>query len=133
MSRTPNHKARMVVDYSRTINKFTILDAYPLPNIGTLVQSMAKYKIFSSLDLRSAYHQVVLHSDDRQYTAFEACGKLYQFTCMPFGLTNAVAAFQRIIDQFIQVNALVGIHAYVDNIYVGGSRRSSMTVIFSSY
>ena len=28
-----NHKKRLVVDYSQTINRFTLLDAYPLPRI----------------------------------------------------------------------------------------------------
>ena len=27
-----NHKRRMVIDYSDAINKFTELDAYPMPN-----------------------------------------------------------------------------------------------------
>ncbi|GFT18810.1 putative retrovirus-related pol polyprotein from transposon opus [Trichonephila clavipes] len=31
--RGENHKPRMVVDYSQTINKYTLLDAYPLPKI----------------------------------------------------------------------------------------------------
>ena len=30
-------KRRMVVDYSRTINKYTTLDAYPLPTYLTLI------------------------------------------------------------------------------------------------
>lgn len=32
------HKKRLVVDYSQTINKYTLLDAYPLPNIEGLAQ-----------------------------------------------------------------------------------------------
>ena len=33
VARDERHKPRMVVDYSQTINRFTLLDAYPLPNI----------------------------------------------------------------------------------------------------
>ena len=32
-----NHKKRLVVDYSQTINRFTLLDAYPLPRIEDMV------------------------------------------------------------------------------------------------
>ncbi|XP_066963203.1 uncharacterized protein [Macrobrachium rosenbergii] len=74
------NKRRMVVDYSETINKFTYLDAYPLPNIDDLVNEIAKYKVFSSVDLKSAYHLVPLPEEDRPYTAFEADSGLYQFT-----------------------------------------------------
>ena len=50
------HKKRMVIDYSQTINRFTELDAYPLPNINDMVQKIAQYSVFSTIDLRSAYH-----------------------------------------------------------------------------
>ena len=30
VARNENHKKRMVIDYSQTINRFTLLDAYPL-------------------------------------------------------------------------------------------------------
>ena len=30
---TQGTKRRLVIDYSTTINRFTLLDAYPLPNI----------------------------------------------------------------------------------------------------
>ena len=52
------HKKRMVIDYSRTINKFTLLDAYPLPRIDDQVNQIARERIFSKLDLKSAYHQI---------------------------------------------------------------------------
>jgi len=32
VTKDERHKRRMVVDYSQTINKFTLSDAYPLPN-----------------------------------------------------------------------------------------------------
>jgi hypothetical protein len=32
-----HHKPRMVIDYSQTINRFTMLDAYPLPKIEELI------------------------------------------------------------------------------------------------
>ena len=55
-----NHKRRMVIDYSQTVNKYTCLDAYPLPNIESTVRKLAQYKFFSTIDLRSAYHQIPL-------------------------------------------------------------------------
>ena len=80
---------------SSTINRFTKLDAYPMPNIAKMVEDIAKYNVFSPLDLQSAYHQIPISLEDCKYTAFEACRKLYQFTCLPFGVTNGVSAFYR--------------------------------------
>ncbi|KRY38399.1 Actin, acrosomal process isoform [Trichinella spiralis] len=33
-----NHKKRMVIDYSQTINRFTLLDAYALPKINDMIK-----------------------------------------------------------------------------------------------
>ena len=69
-------RKRLVVNYSRTINRFTRFDAYLLPRMDDLAQEIAKYKIYSSLDRKSAYHQIPI-KEDKPYTAFEANGKLY--------------------------------------------------------
>lgn len=51
------HKRRLVVDYSQTINRYTPLDAYPLPKIENVVNEVARGKWYSAIDLKSAYHQ----------------------------------------------------------------------------
>lgn len=83
-----------------------MLVAYPLPKIKELVSKVAQYKIYSTIDLKSTYHQVPIFDKDKIYTAFEAEGKLYQFCRIPFVVTNGVACFQRIIDKFIANNSL---------------------------
>lgn len=117
------HKRRMVVDYSHTINKYTELDAYPLPNLDTLAQKVAKYAVYSTYDLKSAYHQVPICESDKPYTAFESGGRLYQFTRIPFGVTNGVAAFQRVLDTIIDTEQLIATYAYLDNITVCGENQ----------
>ena len=76
--------------------------------------------MFSTLDLKSAYYQVPLSVEDRPYTAFEAEGKLYQYTRLPFGVTNVVSFFQRIINNIIAKYDLRHTYAYLDNITVCG-------------
>ena len=113
-------KKRLVVDYSQTINKFTQLDAYPLPNIESFVGKVAQYNVFSAIDLKSAYHQLPIREEDRPYTAFEADGKLFQYTRVPFGVTNGVACFQRTLDQLIESEKLQDTFAYLDDITICG-------------
>ena len=86
VARDGRHKPRVVIDYSHTINRFTQLDAYPLPRIEDQVAELSKCKFFSTLDLKSAYYQVPIPLEDRKYTGFEALGKLYQFTRMSLGV-----------------------------------------------
>ena len=75
-----------------------------------LLKKLAKYKLYSSLDLKSGYHQIPIKEEDKPYTAFEANGKFYQFYqfCrIPFGVTNGVACFQRIFDKIIIISAWI--------------------------
>lgn len=117
------HKKRMVIDYSQTINKYTELDAFPLPKIESIVSKAAQYNYFSQIDLKSAYHQVPILRKERIFTAFEANGKLYQFTRIPFGVTNGVAAFQRTLSYIIEKENLTGVFAYLDDVTVCGKTK----------
>ena len=115
----------MCIKYSRTINWFTELDAYPLPSIESIVNKVSKWKRGSTLDLKSAYHQIKIHPEDCPYTAFQSVLELYQWKVMPFGLTNAVPAFQRVINEFINRYKLKVVNVYLDNITVGGMNQAS--------
>ena len=118
-------KKRLVIDFSCTINRYTPHpDAYPLPVISDLVNNLAKYRYFSRLDLKSAYHQIPLLESEKQFTGFEADGRLYQFTRLCFGLTNAVAAFQRVMNELISAHKLKGTYVYVDDVIIGGVSRA---------
>ena len=103
--------------------RYTLLDAFPLPSMDGMVCEIAKYRMFSTLDLKSAYHQIAIRSRDKLYTAFEANGRLYQFRRIPFDVTNGVASFQRIVDQIITDEKLEGTFAYIDNFTVCGHNR----------
>ena len=51
VTKDENHKKRLASDYSQKINRFTQLDAFPLPRISDTVNEIAQYKVFSTLDL----------------------------------------------------------------------------------
>ena len=51
VERSSNHRDRLVVDYSQTINRFTLLDAYPLPLMEDVASELARYTIVSGLTL----------------------------------------------------------------------------------
>ena len=47
----------MCIDY-RWLNSNTKKDQFPLPRIDDIMDSLAGMKVFSTIDLRNAYHQV---------------------------------------------------------------------------
>ena len=58
VTKDERYKCSMVTDYSQTINKFTLLEAYALPNIVEQVSEIAKGTGSITLDLKSPYYQL---------------------------------------------------------------------------
>ena len=87
-------------DYSQIINIYTELDKYALP-CRDMINQLSKYSVFCTFDIRSTYHQVELLPSERKFTAFEANGNLFEFTCVSFGVKDGVAVFQCKTTQFI--------------------------------
>ena len=114
----------MIVYYSQIINRFAFLDVYALPHIDFLIEKISQCEIYNTRDFKSAYHQIPIRENEKHYTAFEACGNLYQFRRIPFGVTNGVASFQRIVDSIIKQADLKDTFAYLDNVTVCGRTRA---------
>ena len=89
-----------------------------------MTNQIAQYRVFSIIDLKSAYHQVPLREEDKKFTAFEANGCLYQFQRMPFRVTNRVATFQWIMNDFITSEGLLDTFAYLDNVTICGKNQA---------
>lgn len=109
---------RFAIDY-RALNTVTRKDAYPLPRIDTILDSLHGASWFSSLDLRSGYWNIPLAEPARAKTAFTVPGHgLYEFLRMPFGLANAPATFQRLMDRIVPRDIA---RVYLDDIVVPGA------------
>jgi len=113
----PDGSLRMCIDY-RALNKITVKDRYPMPNIQDLFDQLQGASVFSTLDLQSGYYQIRICEEDRPKTAFLTPMGQFQFKVMCFGLANAPATFQR------RMNAIFGerigkfVLVYLDDIMV---------------
>ena len=84
-----------------------------------ILRKLRKAKFISTLDLKSAYHQIPLAEEARPITAFTMPGLgLFQFRCMPYGLTNASPTFQRLIDRVLGLQLEPHVYAYLDDIII---------------
>ncbi|GBM89279.1 Transposon Ty3-I Gag-Pol polyprotein, partial [Araneus ventricosus] len=105
-------------DY-RALNMQTIPDKYPIRHIHDFTSYLHGKTVFTTLDLKRAYHQVPMHEENKQKTAIITPFGLFQFNFMTFGLRNAAQTMQRLMD-----NALQGLDfcfVYIDDLLIASS------------
>lgn len=112
-------KWRMVIDY-RKLNELTIPDNYPIPNIHEILDQLGKSKYFTTLDLKSGFHQIPIAEEDIEKTAFSTPYGHFEFTRMPFGLRNAPACFQRMMNTVLSGLQGIKCFVYLDDIVIYG-------------
>ena len=116
---------RFCVDF-RALNAVTRKDAYPLPRIDDILETLQDVKYFCHLDLASGYWQVKMSEQDIPKTAFCVPGGLYEFLVMPFGLTNAPPTFQRLMNTVLKNHLGIRALVYIDDIIIWGTTMDEM-------
>jgi hypothetical protein len=108
---------RLSIDYLQ-LNKEMIKNQYPLARIDDFFDQMKGATMFSTIDLRSGYHQLHIKEDDIPKTSFNMRFFHYDFIVLPFGLINTPGVFMSLmngvfreyLDKFIQV--------FIDDIFI---------------
>ncbi|GBO22412.1 Retrovirus-related Pol polyprotein from transposon 17.6, partial [Araneus ventricosus] len=111
---------RLVADL-RKLNAKTIPDNFPLPNLNEMIDNLAGAKFFSTLDLTSGFHQMVMHPDHTKYTAIATEFGLYEYKRLPFGLKNASASFQRLMNLVLAGLNEFQISCYIDDLVIAST------------
>lgn len=112
-------KVRVVIDY-RKLNDKTIDDKYPMPQIEEILDNLGKSTYFTTLDLKSGFHQIEMDPAHREKTAFSTDKGHFEFTRMPFGLKNAPATFQRAMNNILCDYIGKICYVYLDDIIIVG-------------
>lgn len=115
--RKKSGELRMCIDY-RAINQVTKRHGHPLPRIDECLERLSGAQFFTSLDLKSGYHQLRIRDEDVPKTAFNTRYGSYEWLVVPFGLRNSPALFQstmnRVLNDYLDDFVMV----YLDDILI---------------
>ena len=99
--RKKNGKLRLCVDY-RQLNDITVKDSFALPRLEEIFDCLHGARFFTTMDMKSGYHQIEVEESHKERTAFTV-GTLgfFEYNKMPFGLTNSPSTYQRIMQDIL--------------------------------
>ena len=81
---TGERPIRLTVDLS-PLNRLTSRDRVTIPSWDEIAAKLAGAKVFSKIDLKSAFHQIALDEESQRKTAFSIGPRRYQFLTCPRG------------------------------------------------
>ena len=107
---------RLAIDY-RYVNKYTVGDAYPIPDYADVIQRMGRAKYTSCFDMKSGYYQTPVRADHQWLTAFICDEGLSEWVRTPFGMKSSgstfICAIQQVLSPLKQFADL-----YIDDVTV---------------
>ncbi|KAL0177702.1 hypothetical protein M9458_026596, partial [Cirrhinus mrigala] len=108
---------RPCIDY-RAINRYTVKFRYPLPFVPAALEQLRTARIFTKLDLRSAYSLIWIREGDEWKTAFVTPTGHYEYLVMSYGLVNAPSVFQNFIHEVLREFLHRFVIVYIDDILI---------------
>jgi hypothetical protein len=112
---------RICVDM-RLVNRAIIRERHVIPTIDDIISDLNGCEVFSKLDLKQGYHQLLLHPDSRHLTTFSTHIGLFRYKRLNFGMSCSAEIFQKKIADIIR--GIPGVRNISDDIYIGGRNDS---------
>nr|XP_037290849.1 uncharacterized protein K02A2.6-like [Rhipicephalus microplus] len=126
----PDGTVRLCGDYKLTVNPCVKTDHYPLPAVEDLFTTLAGGKVFTVLDLSTAYQQIEVHPDSRPLLTINSHMGLFQYVRMPDGISSAPAVFQAIMNELLK--GLPGVVCYLDDVLITGAWHTERLALVGS-
>jgi len=108
---------RVCVDI-RLANEAIIRERHPIPTVEELLHDLNGSTMFSKIDLKWGFHQILLSEDSRHITTFVTHRSLYRYKRLMFGVTSAPEKYQQIVRDVLR--GCPGVVNISDNLIIHG-------------
>lgn len=103
----------------RRANTAILRENHPLPSIESFLPRLNNSKIFSRLDVLSAFHQIEINESCRYITTFVTSKGLFRYKRLMFGVNCAPEIFQKVLERIlVEFPKCLN---YIDDIIIYGS------------
>ena len=115
---------RVCVDMRRA-NEAIVRERHPIPTVEELLHDLNGSTVFSKIDLKWGFHQILLSEESRHITTFVTHRGLYRYKRLMFGVTSAPEKYQQIIRDVLR--GCAGVANIADDLIVHGCDVENMT------
>nr|GEV70649.1 hypothetical protein [Tanacetum cinerariifolium] len=95
--------------------------------IDDLFDQLQGLKVYSKIDMRSGYHQLIVREEDVPKIAFRTRYDHYEFQVMPFRLTNALVVFMDLINRVCKLYLDKLVTVFIDDILINSKSEEEHT------
>ena len=114
----PDGDGRICGDMRRA-NQAIIRERQPIPTVEEVLQDLNGSTVFSRVDLKWGFHQILLAEESRHVTTFVTHRGLYRYTRHMFGVTSAPEKYQQIIRDVLR--GCEGVINIADDLVIHGN------------
>ena len=96
-----------------------------METLFSIIAALQPNEWTTKIDLKDAYHHILVHVNIRKYFRFVVAGTVYQFRVLPFGLSTAPREFTKTLAPVVHLLRSRGIqvHAYLDDWIIRASSK----------
>ena len=103
-----------IIDIKK-LNLFLDIPSLKMETLFSIIAALQPQEWITKIDLKDAYHHILVHVNIHKYFRFVIAGKTYQFHVLLFGLLMAPRKFTKALAPVVQLLSTQGIrvHAYL--------------------
>ena len=104
----PDGAFKPIIDLKK-LNLFLDIPSFKMETLFSIIAALQPQEWITKIDVKDAYHHILVHVNISKYFRFVIAGKTYQFPVLPFGLSTAPREFTKTLAPVVQLLCTQGV------------------------